>query len=220
MGIRKRIKDFRNWCPQPPDRLPAKLKSYSAPIAVVLAAALIFGVSFSLFSSEFTFNHTVPQVPVIETTPKPSPTPTATPIVTTPTLQTNVTSLSKDDALSIAMPIIDNYTLENNRTITSVNESLSMMADDGFRGGPSVGAVLQKNLSPLESHNLFDYYPVWIVTATFEWTMPQLTNVTIDENGSPHGGTYADNATWIYGYDVIIWADNGQVYSSVPQGVC
>ena len=49
MGIRKRLKDFRDWCPQPPDRLPTKLKRYSVPIAAVVTATLILSVSFFAF---------------------------------------------------------------------------------------------------------------------------------------------------------------------------
>jgi hypothetical protein len=31
-GLRKRFKDFRGWCPQPPNPLASKLKRYSAPL--------------------------------------------------------------------------------------------------------------------------------------------------------------------------------------------
>ncbi len=34
MNLRKRFRDFRAWCPQPPDRLPTRLKQYSVPITI------------------------------------------------------------------------------------------------------------------------------------------------------------------------------------------
>ena len=55
MGLRKRFRDFRVWCPQPPDRFPAKLKHYSAPIAIVLAATLV-SVSVFAVSSNLLFD--------------------------------------------------------------------------------------------------------------------------------------------------------------------
>ena len=63
MSIRKRLKDFRNWCPQPPNPLPTKLKRYSAPIAVVLSVTL-FLVSFSVFFSSSVFHPSMPQIPL------------------------------------------------------------------------------------------------------------------------------------------------------------
>jgi len=51
LGLRERLRDFMYWCPQPPDRLPAKLKHYSMPIAAVLTATIIISASFFIFSS-------------------------------------------------------------------------------------------------------------------------------------------------------------------------
>ena len=53
MGLRKRFRDFRDWCPQPPDRLPSKLKRYSMPIAAAASVTLILSVSLFVFSSSF-----------------------------------------------------------------------------------------------------------------------------------------------------------------------
>ena len=64
MGIRKRLKDFRNWCPQPPDRLPTKLKQYSVPIAILLTVTL-FAASFSMFYSSSVFHPSVPLAPTV-----------------------------------------------------------------------------------------------------------------------------------------------------------
>ena len=66
MGLRKRFKDFRDWCPQPPNRLPTKLKRYSIPIVAVLTAALIFSASFSIYSSNI-FSR-VPLMPLFTST--------------------------------------------------------------------------------------------------------------------------------------------------------
>ena len=118
MGMRKKIKEIRNWCPQPPDRLPTKLKTYSTPIAVILVATLIFGISFTSLSSQLTLNQPLPKVPVIETPtenltqPSPSPTPT------TPQEKSLIT---KEQAVNIAMPYINQYAKENNRTVTVVD---------------------------------------------------------------------------------------------------
>ena len=60
MGLRESFRDFRDWCPQPPDRLPTKLKRYSMPIAAVLTATLILSMSFFVFSSSLMSHPTVP----------------------------------------------------------------------------------------------------------------------------------------------------------------
>jgi hypothetical protein len=64
MGLRKRFRDFRDWCPQPPDRLPTKIKRYSMPIAAVFTVTLIFSVSFFVFSSSV-MSH--PSLPIVGT---------------------------------------------------------------------------------------------------------------------------------------------------------
>jgi len=63
MGLRKRLRDFRDWCPQPPGRLPTKLKRYSMPIAAAVMATLILSVSFFVFSSSLISS--VPIVPLV-----------------------------------------------------------------------------------------------------------------------------------------------------------
>ena len=64
MGLRKRFRDFRDWCPEPPDRFPAKLKRYSMPIVAVVTVTLILSMSFFVFSSSLISNPTVPIVPL------------------------------------------------------------------------------------------------------------------------------------------------------------
>jgi len=91
MGIRKRLKDFKDWCPQPPSRLPIKLRSHTVPIAVVCAAALVLGVFFMLPSSHLLPSQPITQPPPAKTptgnpptaaSPAPTHTPTASPPVT------------------------------------------------------------------------------------------------------------------------------------------
>jgi hypothetical protein len=69
MGLRKRFRDFRDWCPQPPAHLPSKLKQYSAPIAIVLTATLL-AASFSIFYYSYQASSSLPQVviPLAEST--------------------------------------------------------------------------------------------------------------------------------------------------------
>ena len=64
MDIHKRFRDFRDWCPQPSNRLPSKLKRYSVPIAAVLTATLILSVSFFVFSSSLISNPSLPIMPL------------------------------------------------------------------------------------------------------------------------------------------------------------
>ena len=64
MGMRKRFRDFRNWCPQPPNPLPTKLKQYSVPITILLTVTL-FAASFSIFYSSSMFHPSIPLAPAI-----------------------------------------------------------------------------------------------------------------------------------------------------------
>jgi len=73
MGLRKRFRDFRNWCPQPPNPLSSKLKQYSVPIAILLTITL-FTASFSIFYSVGVFRPSVPQVPTVPIVNVPSST--------------------------------------------------------------------------------------------------------------------------------------------------
>lgn len=81
MGVRKRLKDFRDWCPQPSDRLPSKLKRYSIPIAAVVTLTLVLSVSFFVFSSSLMSHPLLPIVPLANV-----------PASTTPTLLWNYTT--------------------------------------------------------------------------------------------------------------------------------
>jgi len=199
MGIGKRFKD---WCPQPPNRLPTRIRSYSVPIAIALAAALIFGMSYSLIASQSAMSQSLPQPPIVGATPESSDQ-INTPLPT-PNPQENSTLISKEKAINISMPIIEKYCQDNNRVIVSINASLAIMADyTGTRGGPTFPEVMEKNLPPAEAHSQYNYYPVWSVIASFE-SLPS--------------SSYGNLQYWIDGMTVIIWADTGQVSSSNPNG--
>jgi outer membrane protein assembly factor BamB len=64
MSIRKLIRNFRNWCPQPPTPLPTKIKRYSMPIAAIVTATIIFSISFSIFSLSLVSHSSVPIIPL------------------------------------------------------------------------------------------------------------------------------------------------------------
>ena len=64
MNLRKRFRDFRNWCPQPTNPLPTKLKQYSVPIVILLTVTL-FAASLSIFYSSSLFPASVPPMPAI-----------------------------------------------------------------------------------------------------------------------------------------------------------
>lgn len=83
MGVRKILKDFRNWCPQPPNPLPSKLKRYSAPITVLLTVTLL-AATFTALVLIYPIIRPVPQAPALPlTTPTSTPTLTSTPTPTT-----------------------------------------------------------------------------------------------------------------------------------------
>lgn len=63
MGLRKSLKSFRDWCPQPPDRLPTQLKKHYVPIAAIVTASIILSVSLFAFSGLMS-NTPVPVVPL------------------------------------------------------------------------------------------------------------------------------------------------------------
>ena len=69
MGLRKRFRDFSDWCPQSPNPLSSKLKRHSAPIAIVLTATLL-AASFSIFYYSYQASPSLPQVviPLAEST--------------------------------------------------------------------------------------------------------------------------------------------------------
>ena len=57
MVLHSKPRNFRDWCPQPPDRLPNRLKRYSVPIAAIVTASIV--LSFFVFSSGLMSNMSV-----------------------------------------------------------------------------------------------------------------------------------------------------------------
>jgi len=53
---------------------------------------------------------------------------------------------------------------------------------------------------------------------TFQWVHPQPV-YTYDENGTITGSQYPDDATWICGYHIAVWADTGEIKSQGTNGV-
>ncbi len=210
---KKNIKrEIRGWLPPQPNNPLTKLKHYSVPIAIGLTVAIL-SLSLFAFSSNLLFSGSAVRSPPI---PVSSSNDTVTENVTMPTASPtplNITRLTEDEAINIALPIIQKYATENSRTIINVTASWGMMADMGKRGGPTLQQAIQGD------HNTFWYYPAWLVTANFQFTMPQLVDVTCDSNGTISGGHYPSDATWIYGYEVDVWADTGQIAGSHPEGV-
>lgn len=64
MGLRRRFRDFRDWCPQPPNPLPTNLKRYSATIAVVLAVTVLSAALFTV-SSSYLLGSSVKTLPIL-----------------------------------------------------------------------------------------------------------------------------------------------------------
>jgi hypothetical protein len=91
--------------------------------------------------------------------------------------------ISSDQAYQIALPYIVEYAKENNRFICGIGIEFWNASKDfsGMRGNSSLS------------------YPIWVVKAGFEKPL------FINENcygGYPYG---------IFGIEVLIWADNGQI---------
>ena len=204
---------IRGWLPPEPNSFH-NIRRYSAPIAIGLAVTLI-SISVFAASSNFIFGSTV----VRPLSPNTGVNDTAAQNITHAAASQN-TTLTREQALAIAMPIIQQYATENNRIITNVTVSSGTMADlEGSRGGPTLEQILSEgNVTPPEARSQFKYYPIWSVGVTFQWEMPQMI-FTYDANGTIVDGRWPSNATWVNGFGVIIWADNGQIDEAGPTGV-
>lgn len=95
------------------------------------------------------------------------------------------------------MPLIEQCAKENNRTIIAVNATFSPSVRDlsGSRGGPSLPEVLNENLSVSESQKKLLSFPEWEIAARFDGVKG-----------------------YIYGYSVLVWADNGEIRDAGEQG--
>ncbi len=132
MSLRKRFRDFRDWCPQPPDRLPTKLKRYSMPIAAVVTATLILSVTFLAFSSSLM--PSAPIVPLVNA-----------PVSATPTLLWKYNISAFEGLYGASSPVVVNgvvYTSEENNYVYALNATDGTQLWDYFTGEwPSSPAV-------------------------------------------------------------------------------
>ena len=132
----------------------------------------------------------------------------------TPTLPNeNSTTITKEQALAIAMPIIEKYAKENNRTITNVTAQWEMSQYDGLSDGLTIPQVLAENLTHSQSFKKYSFYPVWTVVANFITTDHQIIPIYAD-NGFIIDYHWPSDSARVNGYEVTIWADNGQIASN------
>jgi hypothetical protein len=119
--------------------------------------------------------------------------------------------ITEDEAIELATPLIQRYATENNRTIISINSKFYPIIPDinGSRGGLCLPEVLSLNLSIPETQQKISCFPEWSILATFDKVTGEFT-----VNSVPSNPQY-----WIYGYSVLIWADNGQIRYAEPQGI-
>jgi len=113
MGLRKKFRDFRDWCPQPSDRLSTKLKRYSMPIAAVITTTLILSVSFFAFSSSITSHPLLPIAPIFNA-----------PASATPTLLWKYNTSSVEEGYGASSPVVVNdvvYTSDENNYVYALN---------------------------------------------------------------------------------------------------
>jgi|GEM_PF-3332578 len=207
---------FRGWLPPQPSNLQ-KIKNYSTPIAIGLLITVVSLSAFIVSSNLISGYSAIKPMPVIPTANGTTADQNSTQ-VTSPQNST----ITQQQALALAVPLIQKYATENNRTVTNIiiSSQIEMMADlEGKRGGPTLEQILSSgNLTSSEARSKFVYYPVWTVDATFQWEMPQPVPI-YNGDGNVIGSRWPSNATWINGFDVIIWADNGQVADAKPIGV-
>ncbi len=157
------------------------------PIFLLKYNPIFFSVGQNTNANRLAANDTLTtQEPANDSTASPSPS------------TVNITRLTEDEALKIAMPIINEYATENNRTIISINAAFYANVTDleGSRGGPSLYNLTQQNISASELKNIqWSSYPEWAISAQFQGVKD-----------------------YIHGYIVLIWADNGEIRSASPQG--
>lgn len=153
MGLCKRFRDFRGWCPQPPDRLPNQLKKYTAPIAAVVTVSIILSVSFFVFSSSLMSNPSVPIVPLVNGGSS-----------TNPTLLWNFTAGGVLSSLSVVDGTV--YVGSSDQNIYALNATNGAKLWNYFNGnfpGTSSGS------SPALANGVIyigDYYAVDALNAT------------------------------------------------------
>ena len=157
MGVRKRLKDFRDWCPQTPDRLPTKLKRYSMPIAAVVTATLILSISLFVFSSSLM--PSAPIVPLVNS-----------PVSETPTLLWKHTISVMEEFYGGSSPVVVNgvvYTSEENNYVYALNATDGSQLWDYYTGewpsSPAVanGVVFVSTDFSINALNATDGTQIW-----------------------------------------------------------
>ncbi len=159
MRMRRRFEDFKNWCPQPPERLPIKLNSYTVPIAVALTAALVFGMFFSLPSQQLAANQPLPKLSDITSSTynssQTSPLPTSTPTATSSS-QSNNSSQVGYWTLNITTTNDDpNSVTPNGIVQVPMNQSGITVTDDGSVGFVFLAWVFDNQTYTCQSPTIF-----------------------------------------------------------------
>jgi hypothetical protein len=111
-------------------------------------------------------------------------------------------------ALALTAVAIGYYWVNmNNPKLLSKDQALSI-------GMPLIQKYAQENNRTIQSVNATlsnkTQNPQWNIMAHFVWTNP---NITLN------GTLRNDPQAYVYGFDVLIKADNGQVFYSGPQGI-
>ena len=186
-------------------------KTYTV-VAAVLVVCLVLSVYLSL---QFSVNASIRDQNLTQASPNPTPAPTTQPTGTatnTPlAIPTQRPLLAKGEALKIAMPLIEQYASKKGRVISLVNATFCTAYDtDGIRGGVANNESSGNSADIIAAFQNAPSYPAWSVDAFFE-------NIE-DSHTLNHMPTTEQGH--VYGYNVLIWADNGQICSSTPQIWC
>lgn len=181
-------------------------------IAILFVVCLSLSVLLSLQSSvnASTEEQKTENSTEVTATPEPTPAPTNQTVdgstsTLAPTPQPTPYAMTENETLAMATPLIEQYASENNRTITSIKATFYPSVKD--LGGTRGGASLTNGANP---NSYFLSYPEWSIEATFN---------SLGYPGMTINGTLPTNPQcYIYGFTVCIWADNGQINGSGPQG--
>ena len=199
MGVRKRIREFRDWCPQPPDRLPAKLKRYSMPIAAAVTATLILSISLFVFSSSLM--PSVPIVPLVNAS-----------VSATPTLLWKHTISVMEEFYGGSSHVVVNgvvYTSEENNYVYALNATDGAQLWDYFTGewpsSPAVanGVVYVNTDFSINALNATDGTQIWSNEPQYDvpvgFSSPTVADGVVYAGTNPldnrGGNIYAMNAT-------------------------
>ena len=199
MGLRKRFRNFRDWCPQSPDRLPTKLKRYSMPIAAVVTATLILSVSLFVFSSSLM--PSAPIVPIVNV-----------PVSATPKLLWEHTITAMEEVYGASSPVVVNgvvYTSAENNYVYALNATDGTQLWDYFTGewpsSPAVanGVVYVNTDFSINALNATDGTQIWSNEPQYDvpvgFSSPTVADGVVYAGTNPldnrGGNIYAMNAT-------------------------